>query len=93
MGKIRKEAGRPEQGGLEPVVQMASVEANGALFEVQRPAGSLAGEAEDQTDLGKSLPGPGWILEYVAETTGSSRLIKYWVSPSNIQVSSEEAGV
>lgn len=92
MGKIRKEAGRPEQGGLEPVVQTASVEANGALFEVQRPAGSLADEAEDQTDLGKSLPGPGWILEYVAETTGSSRLIKYWVSPSNIRVSSKEAG-
>ncbi len=61
-------------------MQTASVEANGALFEVQRPAGRLAGEAEDQTDLGKSLPGPGWILEYVAETTGS--LTKYWVSPS-----------
>jgi len=77
-----KEAGCPEQGGLAPVVQTASVEANGALFEVQLPAGSLAGEAEEQADLGKSLPGPGWTLEYVAETTGSSRLTKYWVSPS-----------
>ena len=77
-----KDAGRQEQGGLAPVVQAASVQANGALIEVQLPAGSLAGVAEEQAEPGKFLPGPGWTLEYFAETTGSSRLTKYWVSPS-----------